>query len=93
MDSLDRSVRGRIDARIDRLAHGNPGNFKALRDGLSELKIKIGPGYRVYLAGIGRKIVLLISGGDKSSQSDDIKKAKEYLADYRGRYEGKKSKF
>ncbi len=93
LNLLDKSVRGRVDARIDRLAHGNRGHVKSLKDGMAELKLKVGPGYRVYFAEIGRQVVLLISGGDKSSQSDDIKRAKEYLKDYRGRYGSKKSKF
>ncbi len=89
LDSLDGSVRGTVKARIDRLQQGNFGNAKALKDGLFELKIK-SPAFRIYYAEIGKEIVLLISGGDKAGQSDDIQKAKKYLADYRSRYASKK---
>lgn len=89
LDSLDGSIRGKVEARIDRLEQGNFGNSKALKDGLFELKLK-SPAFRVYYAEIGKEIILLISGGDKSRQSDDIEKAKEYLADYRSRYGNKK---
>ena len=71
-------------ARIDRLSAGNLGDVKALRDGLFELRIDWGPGYRVYYALAGRSCVLLC-GGDKSKQASDIKRALEYLKDYRER--------
>ena len=89
LDSLDGSVRGKVMARIDRLRGGHVGNAKSLKDGLYELKFK-SPAFRVYYSMLGRQIVLLISAGDKSNQSDDIQRAKEYLEDYRGRYESKK---
>lgn len=89
LDSLDNSVRGKVEARIDRLEQGNFGNAKALKDGLFELKLK-SPAFRVYYAEVGKEIILLISGGDKTRQTDDIEKAKEYLADYRSRYGSKK---
>lgn len=89
LDSLDGSVRGRVEARIDRLEQGNFGNAKALKDGLFELKFK-SPAFRVYYAELGKEIVLLISGGDKTRQSNDIQQAKDYLADYRSRYGCKK---
>ena len=89
LDSLDGSVRGRVTSRIDRLEQGNFGNAKALKDGLYELKFR-SPAFRVYYAEVGKEIVLLISGGDKTRQSDDIQEAKEYLADYRSRYGNKK---
>ncbi len=72
-------------ARIDRLSAGNFGDAKALRDGLFELRIDWGPGYRVYYAVVGRSCVLLICGGDKRKQTSDIKRALEYLTDYRRR--------
>ncbi len=90
LDSLDKSVRGRVEARIDRLEGGQFGNAKVLKDGLFELKIK-SPAFRIYYSMIRKQVVLLISGGDKTFQSDDIKKAKIYLEDYRSRYERKKS--
>ncbi len=81
----DIRTRAKIVARIDRLAVGNFGDCKALQNGLSELRIDWGPGFRIYYAMLGRRRVLLICGGDKSRQASDIKKALEYLEDYRQR--------
>lgn len=89
LNSLDVSLRGRVMARIDRLEGGQFGNAKALKDGLFELKIN-SPALRIYYAMIGKQVVLLISGGNKTFQSDDIKKAKRYLEDYRSHGENKK---
>ena len=76
IDSLkDRSGRARILMRVDRLIHGNPGNHRNLTDGVSELKIDAGPGYRVYYASRGEMLLLLLLGGDKSPQTQDIAKA------------------
>jgi putative addiction module killer protein len=68
----DRRARLRIQVRIDRLAHGNPGQCRALRAGVHELKIDHGPGYRVYYAQRGHKLVILLCGGDKRTQRKDI---------------------
>jgi putative addiction module killer protein len=81
----DARTRAKIVARIDRLSAGNFGDVKALRDGLFELRIDWGPGYRVYYALLGRSCVLLLCGGDKRKQVSDIKRALEYLKDYRER--------
>lgn len=86
LDSLDNSVRGFVIARVDRLKKGQFGNAKALKNGLYELKFK-SPAFRIYFAVIGKQLVLLISGGNKSQQSKDINQAKEFLEDYRSRYE------
>ena len=76
IDALaDRSARARIQVRVDRLAHGNPGQHRNLSDGISELKIDVGPGYRVYYTMRGDELIILLVGGDKSSQSRDIKRA------------------
>jgi len=72
----DARARGRIAARIDRLAYGNPGDVKSVGDGVSELRIDHGPGYRVYFTRRGEQLILLLCGGDKSSQTRDIKSAK-----------------
>lgn len=61
--------------RVDRLIHGNPGSHRNLPAGISELKIDFGPGYRVYYTRRGERLLLLLIGGDKSSQSKDIAKA------------------
>jgi putative addiction module killer protein len=61
--------------RIERLAAGNPGDVKPVGDGVSELRIDFGPGYRVYFTKRGREVVILLAGGDKSTQATDIKTA------------------
>ena len=71
----DRQARARVQARLDRLALGNPGDTKSLRDGVSELRIDYGPGYRVYFMRRGPVIVVLLAGGDKRTQDADIERA------------------
>lgn len=71
----DRAARARIQVRVDRLVHGNPGQHRQLTDGVSELKIDFGPGYRVYYTERAGEIVVLLAGGDKSTQQQDIKAA------------------
>lgn len=71
----DKIGRARIQVRIDRLAHGNPGDCRALREGISEMKIDVGPGYRVYYTEREGDLIILLAGGDKSTQSRDIKRA------------------
>ena len=84
MTSLrDQRARARIRTRIDRVQLGNLGNCEPVGGGVSELKIDYGPGYRVYFGQIGTKLVILLCGGDKSSQSEDIRKAIEYWEDYK----------
>ena len=61
--------------RVDRLVHGNPGQHRNLTDGVSELKIDVGPGYRVYYTERGNEIIILLAGGDKSTQQQDVKAA------------------
>ena len=78
-------TRSKILTRLDRLKVGNFGDCKALGDGIAELRIHCGPGIRVYYSKTGNKIVLLLCGGDKSSQTKDINKAKEYLKEYQSR--------
>jgi putative addiction module killer protein len=81
----DRSVRARILARIDRLALGNAGDFASVGEGVLELRLDFGPGYRVYYSKVGSVVLLLLCGGDKSTQKKDIANAKAYLKDYRAR--------
>jgi putative addiction module killer protein len=73
----DRVARARIQVRVDRLAHGNPGQHRNLTEGVSELKIDVGPGYRVYYTERGEELIILLVGGDKSSQQRDISTAQE----------------
>jgi putative addiction module killer protein len=76
LDSLgDLHGRARIQARIERLALGNPGDVKHVGEGVSEMRINYGPGYRVYYKGYGKSLLILLCGGDKSTQSKDIKAA------------------
>ena len=70
---------------FDRLSLGNFGDCKSLREGVSELRIDFGPGYRMYYAMLGRTCVLLLCGGDKRKQVSDITRAIEYLHDYKER--------
>ncbi|CAH1672097.1 type II toxin-antitoxin system RelE/ParE family toxin [Chelatococcus asaccharovorans] len=71
----DRSAKARIAVRIDRLALGNAGDAKPVGAGISELRINYGPGYRVYFTRIGDRVVILLCGGDKSTQDEDIRSA------------------
>jgi len=81
----DVGARARIRVRLNRVRLGNFGDAKAVGGGVSELRIPYGPGYRVYFARAGSTVVLLLSGGDKSSQKRDIETAKEYWLDYQRR--------
>ena len=71
----DLTARARIQVRVDRLAHGNPGKHRVLTDGVCELKIDFGPGYRVYYTERAGALIVLLAGGDKSTQAWDIKTA------------------
>ena len=77
----DVRARMRISARIDRLSLGNPGDVRPVGEGVSELRIDYGPGYRVYFVQHGRALVILLCGGDKSTQDRDIKAAKGMAQD------------
>ena len=82
-----RDVQGRaaIRDRIRRLELGNPGNYRSVGSGVKELKIDYGPGYRVYYGEYSGTLVLLLCGGDKSTQHRDITRAHQYWEDYRRR--------
>ncbi|HJX32148.1 MAG TPA: type II toxin-antitoxin system RelE/ParE family toxin [Thermodesulfobacteriota bacterium] len=71
----DIRARARILVRIERLSAGNPGDVKPVGEGVSELRIDYGPGYRVYYKEQGREVIILLAGGDKHSQAKDIKTA------------------
>lgn len=74
-----------IEARLTRVSHGNLGQCRSIGQDVMELKIDFGPGYRVYFAQDGDKIIVLLLGGDKSTQSKDIKLAKSYWQEYKER--------
>ena len=80
----DRRAVARIAARLDRLAAGNPGDVEPVGEGVSELRINYGPGYRVYFIQRGPVLVILLCGGDKSTLSKDIKQAMVLAAEWKG---------
>lgn len=81
----DQRARDRIHNQIDRLRLGNAGDFKSVGNGLYELRIHYGPGYRIYFGKTGKQIILLLCGGSKASQREDVQRAKQYWEDYRRR--------
>jgi putative addiction module killer protein len=91
LESLDDYTSGKIFIRIERLSLGNFSNCEPIGEGAHEVKMDIGPGYRIYFSNITtKKIILILNGGTKRTQPKDIKKAKEYLEDYKIR--GKNAK-
>ena len=80
----DRQAKARIEMRIRRLSLGNPGDVEPIGDGLSELRIDYGPGYRVYFMQRGEILIVLLCGGDKRTQKSDIEKAKSLAAEWKG---------
>ncbi|MEG4283074.1 type II toxin-antitoxin system RelE/ParE family toxin [Microcoleus sp. A006_D1] len=78
----DGKAQVKIDARLERVILGNLGDYKSVGQGVFELRINYGPGYRIYFRQVGETIVLLLCSGDKSTQEQDILKAKEYSTDY-----------
>ncbi len=82
-DLKDRRAKVRIAARLDRLAMGNPGDVKPVGEGISELRISYGPGYRVYFMQRGKVLIVLLCGGDKSTQSKDIKQARALAEEWK----------
>ena len=81
----DATTQQRIDARLARVRLGNIGDCKAVGGGVSELRLNFGPGYRVYFGQDGQTIVVLLCGGDKSTQARDLKQAQKYWAGYKAR--------
>ena len=84
LESLrDFKGKAKIVKRLERVSNGNLGDCRSVGEGVSELKIDFGPGYRVYFGQVGATIVLLLCGGDKSTQEQDIRSAKKYWEEYR----------
>jgi putative addiction module killer protein len=79
----DKRAAARIQMRLDRLADGNPGDVKPVSSGLSELRVDVGPGYRVYYQQHGDVLIVLLCGGDKSTQQRDIEKAHEIAKEWK----------
>lgn len=85
LDSLkDRKARAIIKRRLDRVEEGNLGECKPVGGSVFELKVDYGSGYKLYFGQIGLTVILLLCGGDKKTQEQDIKRAKEYWTDYEG---------
>lgn len=78
----DERAKALISSRLTRLASGNPGDSKSVGDGISELRIDYGPGYRIYYARRRQVLILLLCGGDKSTQDADIRAAKQIAAQW-----------
>ena len=83
LNSLDKTAKARIQSRLTRLLENNFGDHKKIDNEISELRFKFGAGYRIYYTEIDNVIVLLINGGDKSTQQKDIEKAKNILQEWR----------
>lgn len=84
LESLDHELRYRVKVRLDRIALGNFGDYKPISDGVYELKLPFGGGYRIYFGLYDKNAVLLLCGGDKKSQKQDILNAIDYWRSYRG---------
>lgn len=82
LDTLNPPVRARIQARVLRFEVGNLGDHKSLGGGVWEARLPFGPGYRIYFGKVGRSVILLLLGGAKGSQVNDIERAQRYWADY-----------
>lgn len=78
----DRNARAKIDVRLRRISLGNLGNVKPVGQGVSEIRIDYGPGYRIYFLQKGEQIIILLAGGDKSSQDNDIQLAHQLAENY-----------
>ncbi|MBU6155275.1 MAG: type II toxin-antitoxin system RelE/ParE family toxin [Bdellovibrionales bacterium] len=85
MESLHPTAMFRVEARLDRLSSGNLGDWKSVGEGVFELRLQFGPGYRVYFAYHREDTLIVLLGGDKGSQEKDVKVARGYWADFKRR--------
>ena len=83
----DKTAKASVIRRILRIELGDLGDHKRVGDGVSELRIDVGPGYRVYFGSVGKTVVVLLLGGNKSSQERDIERAKRYWKDHQERHD------
>jgi len=90
LSDSDRDAAARVQTRLDRLRLGNFGDSRGLGGGLSGLRVDVGPGYRVYFIRDGWEVIVLLCGGDKSTQKKDIARAREFATDYRRRTDARK---
>ena len=79
----DKTAQARIRLRLRRVEAGNFGDCEPVGEGVTELRIHVGPGYRVYFGRFGKRFVILLCGGDKATQATDIRRAKEYWAEWK----------
>lgn len=86
----DRIIQTRIRGRLRRIEIGNLGDYRAVGDGVFELRMHFGPGYRVYYGQIGDEVIVLLLGGEKNTQKQDIQRAKSYWHDYRRSFQNEK---
>ena len=92
LDGLgDVRAAAKIEVRIRRIRLGNLGHWEPVGEGVGELKIDFGPGYRIYFGRIGSALIVLLCGGDKKTQRKDIVRAKEFWLDFKERYRGKEN--
>ncbi len=82
LDTLEENIEERIQSRINRVKLGNLGDYKSLGNGILELRLDFGSGYRIYFGFDGSRIIVLLCGGDKKTQTKDIKKAQQYWRNY-----------
>ena len=82
LESLDNKIRYRVKERLYRIALGNLGDHKFISKGVSEIRLTFGSGYRIYYSNMENKTIMLLCGGDKSTQKRDVKKTNAYLQDY-----------
>lgn len=87
IETLDKSIKARVQARIFRVEQGNLGDHKSVGHGIWESRIQFGPGFRIYFGKDGSRVILLLCAGDKSTQAKDIKKAQLFWLDYLERKE------
>lgn len=85
LESLEKPIRYRVKERLDRVSLGNLGDWKSVGEGVAELRLSFGSGYRIYFGQEGNTLILLLCGGDKATQEKDIRQAQQYWKGYLSR--------